>query len=804
MPKIRWMLLSLLAIALPHLAFAKDAPPNVRLEIVSRAPAFGGEHFPGPGVYETISGIAHMRIDPLDPTNRGIVDLALAPRAADGMVEYDIDFVIQRPIKPANARRVLVYDVVNRGMQLMPMMTGGNAFNPNDPGGGLLQNFGYTLVASGWQGDIAARGLIGARFPLVSNGGKPVTGPATAETIFDSTSGNRMTLGYPAASLDQAGARLTVQAVTGSPARLIPASEWRFEDDRHIAITRPADMDGGAIYRFEYTARDPRVMGLGFAATRDFISWLRLAPASVGNPLGDLAVLPCERDAKGACANPAGGIFSSTIAFGSSQSGRYLRDFLWQGFNRDLAGRRVFDGVIPFIPGARRTFTNFRFAEPGRFSRQHEDHGVPGFTFPFAYATITDPVTGKRDGILTACASTGTCPKLFHIDTSAEFWQAGASLVGTGGTKRDVALPANVRAYMIAGGAHAPGMTLPACRYPANALNYSPVVRALLLRMAEWTTIGSAPPASRWPSLAKGELVPVDQLQGPQVPAFGLVWAKVMNRPELQAGSAPWPVYAPRIDADGNDVPGIQLPDVAAPTGTYLGWNLRKAGYGEGDLCLLSGSFLPFAKDAASRGGDTRLSLAERYPQPGARAERFHDALAKLQGEQLLSDEDAGKLAQQVSADWLPNLASSHGGVRPAGGIRPWFHARYCSWWLSRDDGKRHFASIGQGDELMLSLSDPAFLSWPDTGRPRVELTFDRDPRRRVTAEGWVTHGGEESSSFGLYLDARARRAMARATRLELRRDGKPIIDLLLSRTPSKAELDACVPPPKGPNSDEE
>ena len=804
MPNFRQLLCLLFALALPQGAGAKNSPPNVRLEVVSRGPAFGGENFPAPGVYETISGIAHIRIDPNDPANRGIVDLALAPRAGDGMVEYDIDFVVQRPIDPARARRVLVYDVVNRGMRLMSMMTGGNIANPDDPGDGFLQNWGYTLVASGWQGDISSRGLIGARFPLASEGGKPVTGRASAETIFDSPNGNRMTLGYPAASLDQAGARLTVQAVTGSPAKEIPASDWRFEDDRHITFTRPAGMDAGAIYRFDYTARDSRVMGLGFAATRDLISWLRHAPASAGNPLGDIAKAPCERDAKGACANPAGEIFSSTIAFGGSQSGRYLRDFLWQGFNRDLAGRRVFDGVIPFIPGARRTFTNFRFAEPGRFSRQHEDHGIPGFDFPFAYSTIRDPVTGKRDGILAACTASKTCPKLFHIDTSGEFWQAGSSLVGTGGTKRDLAFPANVRAYMIAGGAHAPGMTIPACRYPANALNYTPVVRAALLAMAGWTTTGTEPPASQWPSLARGELVPVESLKAPEAPSAGLTWARVLNLPLTSDGRAAWPVHAPSIDADGNDIPGIHLPQIAAPEGTWLGWNLRKAGYGEGDLCLLSGTYLPFAKDAATRQGDTRLSLAERYPLPGARAARFHAALAKLHRDRLLTDEDAATLAKQVSADWLPNRASNHGGVRPAGAVRPWFRDNYCSWWLSREDGKKHLASIGQGDGLVLTLSDTAFLDWSEEGRPAVELTFDRDPRRRIGTTGWVSKGGGELAMFGLYLDAPARRAMSRATRIELTRDGKPAIDLFLTDTPSKAELDACVPPPKGPNSDEE
>ncbi len=650
MPKFRRYLPVMLALSLPHAATAKPAAPTVRLEVTSRAPAFNGQSFGSHGAYETITGKAHMRIDPLAAANRGIVDLQLAPRAADGMVAYDIDFVIQRPSDATKARRVLFYEVVNRGMRLLAMMTGGSV-NPNDPGDGLLLRQGYTLVASGWQGDIARPGLVGARFPIATEHGKPVTGPVSTETIFDSSSGNTITLPYPAAMLDPAKVRLTVRALADSPETAIAAADWRFADDRHITLTRPANMDAGAIYRVAYTARDPWVMGLGFAATRDFIAWLRHGSAAEGNPLADLAAAPCERDTKAACINPQGGTISSAVAIGGSQSGRYLRDFLWQGFNRDLAGHRVFDGVIPFIPGARRTFTNFRFAEPGRFSRQHEDHDVPGFTFPFTYASLTDPVTSKADGILRSCTATATCPKLFHIDTSAEFWQAGAGLVGTGGTTRDVPFPATVRAYMIAGGAHAPGFGGQKCRYPTNPLNYAPVIRSLVLAMVDWTTKGTQPPASRWPSVTKGELVPFDTLRGPASRTTGLEWPRVINRPDAPAGKPGRPSLVPVIDADGNDRPGIHLPQIAAPTGTYLGWNLRKPGYADGDLCFPEGSYLPFAKDAASRGDDMRLSLVERYPAAGDRAARVSRTVEELRRERLLLDEDAAKLIRSVGSN---------------------------------------------------------------------------------------------------------------------------------------------------------
>ena len=656
MPKSVRFLLLMLAMSAGSIADARQELPQVRLEVQSRDMAFGGASFGEYGQYEKITAIAHMRIDPEAGGNLGVVDLALAPRAADGMVEYDTDVVILRPADAKKARRVLLYEVVNRGMRLLGMMTGGG-FDVDAPGDGLVMRQGYTVVASGWQSDIAPAipgmaglplKLVAARFPVATQDGKPITGRVSTERIFEDLTGNRIELPYGAASLDQSGAELTVRATGRDAPVTIPASDWSFDGDRAITLKRPQGFDAGAIYRISYIARDPVVAGLGFAATRDLISWLRHAPASDGNPLADIAGAPCEKDAQGNCVNPAGGAYSSAVAFGGSQSGRYLRDFLWQGFNRDLADRRVFDGVIPFIPGARQTFTNFRFGEPGRFSRQHEDHDVPGFSYPFTYATLPSPTDGKSDGIFKSCIATGTCPKLFHIDTSAEFWQAGASLAGTGGTGGDVAFPADVRAYMIAGGAHAPGFDLHKCRYPVNPLNYAPVLRTLVLAMVEWAAGRAEPPASAWPSVAKGELVPFDTLEGPVSETTGLEWPKVINRPEAPEGKAPWPIFVPALDADGNDAAGIHLPQVAAPTGTYLGWNLRKPGFADGELCFPEGAYIPFAADAATRGDDPRLSLAERYPDPGARTELYGKAADALVREGFLLGEDAARLKAQA------------------------------------------------------------------------------------------------------------------------------------------------------------
>ncbi|CAN7566208.1 alpha/beta hydrolase domain-containing protein [Phenylobacterium sp. LjRoot219] len=647
----RWAAVAL-GLATATLAQAEPAKPSVRLEITSRASAYGGASFGEVGAYERLTGVAHLQIDPKAAANRGVVDLDRAPRDAQGLVKYDIDVVILRPRAPQKARRVMLYDVVNRGVKTVPSMLNGGSFTSmetaKDAGDGFALRQGFTLVFSGWQGDIAGPQMLGARFPVATDNGRPITGRISTETVFDDLKRNRVTLPYAAASLDPAAVRVTVRARADDPPRTLAAQDWRFEDDRHISLVRPADMDAGAIYRVSYVARDPKVMGLGFASVRDLVAFLRHADAAAGNPLADLAAAPCEPGPNGGCAGTGDGVFNTVVAFGASQSGRYLRDFVWQGFNRDLAGGRVFDGVIAMIPGGRRTFTNMRFSEPGRFSRQHEDHDVPGFDFPFAYASLRDPVTGKTDGILQRCAADGTCPKIFHIDTSAEFWQAGASLIGTGGGDRDVALPPAVRAYMITGGAHAPGMASPACQSPPNPMLYTPLVRGLAARMIDWTLGRQEPPASRWPSVERGELQPIEALKSPDLSSVGLSWPTVVNRPLPPEGRARgWPVLVPVVDPDGADRPGIRMPQVAAPDGTYLGWNLRKPGYAAGDLCLIFGAYVPFAKDAAGRAGDPRPSMAERYPQ-GDRAAKLSEAAAALGRDGLLLKEDVDAL--QASA----------------------------------------------------------------------------------------------------------------------------------------------------------
>jgi hypothetical protein len=313
---------------------------------------------------------------------------------------------------------------------------------------------------SGWQGDIALSGdgtRIGTRFPVAKNAdGSAITGTSRDEFVFDNTTDPvTAKLSYPAADTDPTKAILRVKNRQTDPWTTL--TTFSYVDASTVTIDRPADKEAGAIYELIYTAKDPVVMGIGFAALRDLVSFLRHDDADAqggANPLTDLKQSPCEIKVSGACPPNPTTTIDVAILEGISQSGRMTRDFIWQGFNADGKGRKVFDGAMPLIAGSRKTWTNYRFAQPGRWSKQHEDHFQAGDQFPFTYATTTDPVSGNTDGILAKCTQSNTCPKVMHIDGGGEFWQARASLVVTDGAGAAVALPDNVRAYYMAGTPH--------------------------------------------------------------------------------------------------------------------------------------------------------------------------------------------------------------------------------------------------------------------------------------------------------------------------------------------------------------
>ena len=601
----------------------------LRLEVIEVvSPAFDGQAFGTVGTYDRITARATIGVDPADPRNAGIVDIDRAPRNALGLVEAASDVVMLRPTVADRGNGVLLYDVVNRGR-----MVGLGLLNDAvgaGPGNGFLMRRGYTMVWSGWQHDVG-EGLLRLSAPVLPG----VTGPSRDEFVWDdAASPITAVLSYPNA--DAAQATLTVRAREGDVRQTPPGLAFRFVGPQRIEVTRPPGFDAGAIYEFIHTARDPVVAGLGFAAVRDLVAFLRRD--AEGNPL-----------ARGGA--PEAG---HAYAIGISQSGRFLRDLLHQGFNDDEDGLPVFDAIVPVIAGARRTFTNARFAQPGRNPRQHEDHLYPGDGFPFSYASTTDVLTGRTDGLLARCGATRTCPRVMQIDGDSEAYQGRAALLTTDTRGDALDLPDDVRAYMLAGMPHntTPGLVsgpIAACDLPSNPLHPGGAARALLVALDAWVQRDEAPPASRYPTLAHGTLVAPSA-----VPAVaGLPHPPPVNAPTLVSRDReppmpgrPYPLLVPRTDADGHALDAIQLPAVAVPRARYVGWNVRREGFGAGSLCGTSGGVVP---------------LPDRYGGGDAYVDAVRHAAGRLVRERLLLPEDADAAEAAARAGTLSGLA----GPRP-------------------------------------------------------------------------------------------------------------------------------------------
>lgn len=636
-----------------------DSPGGiVRIDIARReSPAFQGRVFDGVGTYDLITGTIHGEVDPAHPSNARIVNLDKAPRNAAGRVPYRSDLAMLVPTNPTAGNGWLLYDVVNRGNKLALTRLnrgadGNDLVSSEHAGDGLLMRRGFAVVWSGWQGDTPhGAGRLTADFPVARNADGPIVrinrdefiaeglgGPGDA--FVQETDASRFigTLSYPAADLDPTRASLTMRVRERDPRATPPGLSWRYLDDRRIEVTRPAGADRGAIYEFVYPARDPIVMGIGFAAIRDLVSHLR------HNPSAD---------------NPLSGAVRHAVGFGISQSGRVLRDMVHLGFNQDLKGRQVFDAIMPVVSGSRRTFINFPFAQTGRYSRQHEDHSFLDDQFPFTYPTLTDPLSGKADGILQRAREQGVCPKVIHLDADADVWNARASLVATDTTGADVAMPDDVRIFVAASTQHS--VYKPASRQvtelQGNPLGYGSWMRALLLALIEWVECGAEPPASRFPTRGERTLVTREdaERQFPRIP--GVTFPDVLNALHLRdhtvepprEGPA-YPVLVSAVDEDGNSQGGLRHPLLTAPIGTHTGWAVRSAGYAAGDLFTVQGSYLPFARTAAERqaNGDPRRSFEERYGSRVVWVARVISATEQLVAQRLLLREDADRLIAAI------------------------------------------------------------------------------------------------------------------------------------------------------------
>jgi hypothetical protein len=628
----------------------------VRFDIVERVPAFAGRSFGDVGSYERITARATIALDPADDRNAIITDLALAPRTAEGKVEATADVVILRPADPAHGNGTLLLDVPNRGRKLAPQLfddsaqPGANqAQAPDDAGIGFLHRNGYTMVWVGWQADIPSKpGQMALSAPII----KGVTGPAREEYVFDDTTNPaRATLTWPAA--EPANLAVTVRAASADARQTPSGLTASLVDPTTVEIARPDGFDAGALYEITYTARDPMPLGMGYAAVRDVISFLR-RDTSAANPL----------------LNGLHPSVSRAIGFGVSQSGRFLRDFLYLGFNQDMQGRHVFDGLMPHVGGTRLMATNVRFGQPGRNPRHPQDPAWQADLFPFTYATLTDPISGRTDGLLRRCSLTATCPKVMQTDSEHEWWASHASLLVTDLEGNHLDLPDNVRAYMIAGTPHFAEANdtmhagVPAMALPQNPMHAGAPMRALLTDLDSWIRDGVRPPASRVPMRAHGTLVPAEGAVRTDIP--GLPYAARYTQAAVSDQSVlppkkigQYPVFVPKADADGMAIAGVHMLALAVPRATYTAWNPRARGFGPTALYPLQGAVVPFAPTEAARkeANDPRPSVAERYADDDAYVAAVRREAARQVAERLLLAEDAARSTAAAGQGKLAKLA---------------------------------------------------------------------------------------------------------------------------------------------------
>ncbi len=648
--------------------------PVTRLEITSQRPFAGGQSFGEVGPYVQIDGKASFAVDPLHAANEAIADIELAPRNAEGLVEFSADFRVLRPVDPSGGNGRLLLDVLNRGKALaLRNINSAPDIAPDaplDPGNGFLMRQGYTVAWCGWQHDVPdTPGLLRIYVPEALQDGKAVSGRivvtfqpnAAVESQYLS---DRMHRAYPADRLEDWESVMTVQDDEGAPERVIPRMQWwfaRVEEGRRIPDPCYVHVEGGfqpgKVYQVIYTTTGAPVAGLGLLATRDIASHLRF---------------------EGAANDVAARLLDRAYAFGVSQSGRFLRSFLYHGLNYDERGRAIFDGFMPHVAGAKRGEFNQRFAQPSSQAARSVNS-----LFPFADTLQTDPDTGLTDGLLSRLSEQGELPRVMYTYTSSEYWAGHGALVHTDVQgQRDVELPEAVRVYAFAGTQHALGAlpltdTDPVDGYRGahtfNCLDYRALLRAALVNLDRWVSEGNAPPPSTYPRISDGtavtppaaakrlEALPGIRLPRPLRKFTRLDFGPDPGVPTVVPASVgrEYPCLVSQVDEDGNELAGIRLPLVSVPLATHLGWNRRHADIGGEGQALstggasggtLRGSSIPFAATRAQRDSpaDPRLSIEERYPSRQDFLHRIEAAARKLAGAGYLLEEDVEQLVSQA------------------------------------------------------------------------------------------------------------------------------------------------------------
>ena len=643
---------------------------QVRLNLTRWVSIADGHEFGPTGPYERLVGTVQFALDPKDTANQSVVDLDKAPQNQDGLVEFSGDLDILKPVDLNRGNWRVLYDIVNRGVKTV-LRDFNDAPAEPDPttlahaGNGFLMRRGYTVVWSGWQGDMLPRNCMpAADLPEAMENVQRLRGTVRQEFIAESegvfclpVSGDLVTRCYEALHLDTNRAILTRREREGDPREPLGPEDWAFAmaelepstgeikatpSPSHCYVK--AGFRPGWIYELIYETEGSRVMGLGLVGIRDLVSLLRY-----------------EAEDAGGTANPLAGYVEKAYAYGASLSARVLRQFIYEGYNGDPSGRRVFDGAYPHVSGGGRLFANTRFAQVGRFPRQHEEHQWPSERYPFAYGRVPDPFSEEVDSVLKRPDSD---PLVVHTHTSTEYWQRHGSLGHTDPrTGDDLPTPETVRMYVLSSAQHAgnrPPVEDVGQQIP-NTMAISPFFRSSLVLLDRWASEGKAPPPSMVPLRSERTLSPPEEVLAsfPKIP--GLKFPASPSRlprydygPEFHRGlvtqhpprAIPGQEYAvqvPQVDADGNDVGGLRSPEIEVPVGTHTGWSLRKAGFAEGELFSLSGSFVPFHRTRAEReaAGDPRQSIEERYGTHAGYVRAIARSAKGLVAEGLLLEEDA-------------------------------------------------------------------------------------------------------------------------------------------------------------------
>lgn len=620
-----------------------------RVEISSRQDVLGGKAFSEVGAYEKLVGKVYFAVSPENPHNRGIADIDKAPRNSQGKVEFSADLFILRPKDPARANGVLFFDVVNRGNKAL-LNSFNHAMDSNDPateaefGDGFLMRQGFTLVAVGWQFDVPKeRNRIGFNAPTATDQGRPITGwvspwfiPDKRTDSFEFASGFFSPV-YPPLDPNSPAYRLTEREGFVAAPRLLPREEWQFgrvENGRVVYnpnwVSLKSGFKPGQTYQVTYETKNPPVAGLGFAAIRDMASALKYNPNAIVH-----------------------GRYAYT--YGASQTGRFQRQMIYEGFTTDEQGRQAIDALFIQTGGTGLGSFNERFAQPNELGSFTQTK------FPIRYEVTVDPVTGKRDG-LGARVPSGEEPKILLVDTGSEYWDRGrvAALrhVSLDGTK-DLVDPPNVRVFLLAGTEHSSGSWPPrdnGGQLKANPNDYRWALAGLLVGLDRWVRQGVAPPPSRHPMLSDATLTPQSKIQYPNV--RGVQWPFHVPggyRADVPGPFSALPFLVPRVDSDGNDIGGIRLPEQAVPLGTYTDWAFRSETIGAPEtLIAMAGSYIPFPRTRAERerSGDPRPSIEERYASRADYVRRVQEVANRLVAERYLLAEHVKPIVESAGQHW--------------------------------------------------------------------------------------------------------------------------------------------------------